>query len=186
MKKLRNTLFVLSEDAYLTLDGENVVVNREKQVVARYPLHTLTTILSFSYAGASPALMGACAQREIGLSFCSPRGKFLARVANQSNGNVLLRRTQYRMADDPLQSCQIARAMVLGKLYNARWSIERTCRDHAMRVDVDISGGFADGQTICDTRAYPDRPVNVRVALGADRPRFVALIKQLLKAVPTA
>ena len=69
MKKLRNTLFVLSEDAYLTLDGENVVVNREKQVVARYPLHTLTTILSFSYAGASPALMGACAQREIGLSF---------------------------------------------------------------------------------------------------------------------
>ena len=84
MKKLRNTLFVLSEDAYLTLDGENVVVNREKQVVAR----------SFSYAGASPALMGACAQREIGLSFCSPRGKFLARVANQSNGNVLLRRTQ--------------------------------------------------------------------------------------------
>ena len=69
MKKLRNTLFVLSEDAYLTLDGENVVVNREKQTVARYPLHTLTTILSFSYAGASPALMGACAQREIGLSF---------------------------------------------------------------------------------------------------------------------
>ena len=137
MKKLRNTLFVLSEDAYLTLDGENVVVNREKQVVARYPLHTLTTILSFSYAGASPALMGACAQREIGLSFCSPRGKFLARVANQSNGNVLLRRTQYRMADDPLQSCQIARAMVLGKLYNARWSIERTCRDHAMRGDVE-------------------------------------------------
>lgn len=137
MKKLRNTLFVLSEDAYLTLDGENVVVNREKQTVARYPLHTLTTILSFSYAGASPALMGACAQREIGLSFCSPRGKFLARVANQSNGNVLLRRTQYRMADDPLQSCQIARAMVLGKLYNARWSIERTCRDHAMRVDVE-------------------------------------------------
>ena len=137
MKKLRNTLFVLSEDAYLTLDGENVVVNREKQVVARYPLHTLTTILSFSYAGASPALMGACAERDIGLSFCSPRGKFLARVANQSNGNVLLRRTQYRVADAPLQSCQIARAMVLGKLYNARWSIERTCRDHAMRVDVE-------------------------------------------------
>lgn len=68
------------------------------------------------------------------------------------------------------------------------WLIDpQVLRDvRAMRVDVDISGGFADGQTICDTRAYPDRPVNVRVALGADRPRFVALIKQLLKAVPTA
>lgn len=50
-----------------------------------------------------------------------------------------------------------------------------------MRVDVDISGGFADGQTICDTRAYPDRKPNVSVALGADRERFTTLMKQLLK-----
>ena len=63
MKKLLNTLFVTSEDAYLTLDGENVVVNREKQVTARFPLHALAGIISFSYAGASPALMGACAIR---------------------------------------------------------------------------------------------------------------------------
>lgn len=51
MKKLLNTLFVTSEDAYLTLDGENVVVNREKQVTARFPLHALAGIISFSYAG---------------------------------------------------------------------------------------------------------------------------------------
>lgn len=63
MKHLLNTLFVTSEDIYLSLDGENVVVNREKQMVARYPLHTLCNIVSFSYAGASPALMGACAER---------------------------------------------------------------------------------------------------------------------------
>ena len=63
MKKLLNTLFVTSEDAYLTLDGENVVVNREKQVTARFPLYALAGIISFSYAGASPALMGACAKR---------------------------------------------------------------------------------------------------------------------------
>lgn len=63
MNKLLNTLFVTSEDAYLTLDGENVVVNREKQVTARFPLHALAGIISFSYAGASPALMGACTKR---------------------------------------------------------------------------------------------------------------------------
>lgn len=80
MRQLLNTLFVTSEDIYLSLDGENVVANRGGEAVARYPLHTLQSIVSFSYAGASPALMGACAQREIGLAFCSPRGKFLARV----------------------------------------------------------------------------------------------------------
>lgn len=135
MKHLLNTLFILSEDIYLTLDGENVVANRDKQIAARYPLHTLQNIVTFSYAGASPALMGACAQRQIGFAFCSPRGRFLARVCGEGNGNVLLRRAQYRVADDLARSCQISRGMIFGKLYNARWSIERTRRDHGLRVD---------------------------------------------------
>lgn len=135
MRHLLNTLFVTSEDAYLSLDGENIVVNREKQVVARFPLHTLSGILSFSYAGASPALMGACTERDVALVFLTPHGKFLARSCGKTNGNVLLRRTQYRVADDPFQSCRMARYSIFGKLYNARQSIERTRRDHSMRVD---------------------------------------------------
>lgn len=137
MKQLLNTLFVTSEDVYLSLDGENVVANRDKQAVARYPLHTLQSIVSFSYAGASPALMGACAEKGIGLAFCTPRGRFLARVCGENTGNVLLRRKQYRLADDPEESCTIARNMIFGKLHNARWSIERTRRDHALRVDAE-------------------------------------------------
>lgn len=137
MRHLLNTLFVTSEDAWLSLDGENVVVNREKTAVARFPLHNLQSIICFSYAGASPALMGACAQRDVGLVFCTPRGKFLARTSGLSRGNVLLRRTQCRIADDPFASCNIARTMIFGKVYNARWSLERTRRDHKMRIDDD-------------------------------------------------
>lgn len=135
MRHLLNTLFVTSEDAYLSLDGENVVVNRDGQIIGRFPLHTLSGIICFSYPGGSPALMGACAKRDIPLSFCTPRGKFLARTCGSSNGNVLLRRTQYRIADDPAQSCRIARCFMFGKVHNARWSIERACRDHALRLD---------------------------------------------------
>lgn len=134
MKQMLNTLFVTSEDVYLSLEGENVLANREKTVVARYPLHTLQTIVSFSYAGASPALMGACAEKGIGLAFCTPRGRFLARVCGENNGNVLLRREQYRAADDPGRSCLIARTMIFGKLSNSAASIQRTLRDHAPRV----------------------------------------------------
>ena len=137
MKQFMNTLFVTSEDVYLSLDGENVVANREGSVVARYPLHTLQSIVSFSYSGASPALMGACAEKKIGLAFYSPRGRFLARVSGSAQGNVLLRRMQYRVADDPMQSCRIAKNMIFGKVYNARWSIERMRRDHAMRIDEE-------------------------------------------------
>lgn len=138
MRHLLNTLFVTSEDAYLSLEGENVLVNREKNVVARFPLHNLQMIVCFSYAGASPALMGACAERDVGLCFCTPRGRFLARTSGISRGNVLLRRHQYRSADDPMESCRIARAMIFGKVYNARWSMERTRRDHRLRIEEAV------------------------------------------------
>lgn len=135
MRQLLNTLYIFSEDIYLSLDGENVVAGRGKEPVARYPLHTLQDIIVFSYAGASPALLGACAARQIGFAFCSPQGKFLARVCGENTGNVLLRRAQYRAADDEALCCRIGRNMIFGKLFNARWSVERTRRDHAPRID---------------------------------------------------
>ena len=135
MRQLLNTLFILSEDIFLALDGKNVVAKRNGAEVDRRPLHTLQSIISFSYAGATPALLGACAEENIGVAFCTPRGKFLFRTVGPSYGNVLLRRMQYRAADDPFQSCLLARMMIFGKVYNARWSVERTRRDHGMRLD---------------------------------------------------
>ena len=137
MRKFLNTLFVLTEDSYLSLDGENVVVSRERQETARFPLHTLEGILCFSYPGASPALMGACAERGVDLSFFSPRGAFLARATGKMRGNVLLRQQQYRAADDPFASCRYAKGFLLGKVYNSRWVLERATRDHPQRVPVE-------------------------------------------------
>ena len=158
MKKLLNTLYVLSEDVYLALDGENVVLLREEETAGRFPLHTLEQIISFSYKGASPALMGACARREIELSFYTPRGRFLARTAGASYGNVLLRKEQYRISDDEERSLAYSRAMILGKVFNCRWSLERTVRDHGMRVDSekikDVSAELRQGMQKlrgCDT-----------------------------------
>lgn len=136
MKKLLNTLYILSQDSYCRLDGENVVVVKEDDSIARFPLHTLEGIVSFSYRGASPGLMGACAQRGIDLSFFTPSGRFLAAVTGESRGNVLLRRQQYRLADNAAASCLIARGFVLGKVYNSRAVLERARRDHPQRVDV--------------------------------------------------
>ena len=137
MRQFLNSLFVLSEDAYLTLDGENVVVSRGKAEVGRVPLHTLESILCFSYAGASPALMGKCGRMGVDLSFYTPRGRFLARTVGEERGNVLLRQTQYAVAASEALSCSYARSFILGKVYNARWVLERATRDHPQRVPVD-------------------------------------------------
>ena len=163
MKQLLNTLFVTSEDIYLSLDGENVVANRDKQVLARYPLHTLQNIVSFSYSGASPALMGACAEKGIALAFCTPKGRFLARVCGENTGNVLLRREQYRVADDPEKSCRIARNMIFGKLHNARWSVARTIRDHGMRVEKEtLSNASKELQNLLPLVAEVTEPDTLR------------------------
>lgn len=136
MRKLLNTLFVTSEDVYLALENENVVVLAGEERKGQFPLVMLEGIVSFSYKGASPALMGACAQRGVGLCFMTPNGRFLARVSGEERGNVLLRKEQYRVSDDPKKSCRVARCMVFGKTYNSRWVLERAVRDHGMRVDA--------------------------------------------------
>ncbi len=137
MRKLLNTLFVTSEDSYLALENENVVVINGENKLGQFPLSILEGIVCFSYKGASPALMGACAGRGIQLCFMTPRGRFLARVCGEDRGNVLLRKQQYRISDSPAESCLIARNMILGKVFNARWVLERTLRDHGMRVDTE-------------------------------------------------
>lgn len=137
MRKLLNTLYITKEDAFLALDGENVVVKADAKEIARFPLHPIESIITFSYMGASPALMGKCAENGIVLSFCSPHGRFLARCDGRSKGNVLLRREQYRIADDPVRCGPIVSMMLFGKIFNARWVLERVKRDHALRVDTD-------------------------------------------------
>lgn len=137
MRKLLNTLYVMTEDCYLTLNGENIVVLQDEKALGRFPLHTLENIICFTYKGASPALMGACAEHKIGLSLFSPRGKFLTRSVGKEYGNVLLRKEQYRISDNVERSCGYAKNMITGKVFNSRWSIERTLRDHAYRVERD-------------------------------------------------
>ena len=79
MKKLLNTLYVTSENSYLGLDGENIVIYEDDKELGRLPLHNLESIVSFGYRGVSPALMGACSDRNIALCFLTPQGKFLAK-----------------------------------------------------------------------------------------------------------
>lgn len=136
MKKLLNTLFVTTPDTYMSLDGENVAVKREGEVVKCYPLHNLEAICTFGYAGASPALMAKCAERNIALTFMSANGRLFARVTGEDRGNVVLRKEQYRISDDEARSALIARNFVFGKVYNGKWVLERATRDHSLRLDV--------------------------------------------------
>lgn len=130
LRKLLNTLYVTVPDAYLAKEGENILVWVKDEEKMRIPAHNIENILCFSYAGASPALMSHCAEKGIGLAFFSPQGKFLARINGPVNGNVLLRKTQYRISDDSQQSGALAQNFILGKVINSRTVLQRAMREY--------------------------------------------------------
>lgn len=129
MKQHLNTLFVTTQGAYLRKDGETVDVRIEKQSRLRVPLHNLDGIVAFGRIGASPALLGACAEANVTVSYLTTSGRFLASVTGFTSGNVLLRRTQYRIADDSAGAAKVAKSIVVGKLGNCRTVLRRAARD---------------------------------------------------------
>jgi len=137
MRKLLNVLYVTTPEAYLARDGENVIIRVEEENRFRIPIHNLEGIICFGYTGASPALMGLCAERGVSVSFLTEHGRFLARVTGPVSGNVHLRRRQYRMADDEQSSVAMAYSFITGKIANCRTVLQRAVRDHEGSIDAE-------------------------------------------------
>lgn len=136
MRKLLNTLYVDNQGSYLHLEEETVVVKVEGEKDRQFPLHLFDGIVCFGNVLCSPFLLGACAERNIAISFLTENGHFLASVRGPVRGNVLLRRKQYRMADDEQATHAIAANVVIGKLANCRIVMNRTIRDHEDKIDA--------------------------------------------------
>jgi len=138
MKRHLNTLFVTTQGAYLSKEGETVVVRAEKKTLLQIPIHTIGGIVCFGNVLCSPFLLGFCAERDVAVSFLSEQGRFLARVQGPVSGNVLLRREQYRRADDMEVSARMAKSILTGKLANSRTVLLRALRDHTSKLDAEV------------------------------------------------
>lgn len=137
MKKLLNTLYVTTQGAYLAKEGETVAVKIDQEVRLRIPIHTIGGIVCFGNVSCSPFLMGFCSENGICISFLNQHGRFLARVQGPVSGNVLLRREQYRSADNDDLSGKLAKAFVTGKVANCRTVLQRALRDHSGKIDEE-------------------------------------------------
>lgn len=137
MKKLLNTVYVSQPDIYLSLKGHNLNLIRENQSIGKVPLHNLEAICTFGHQGVSPALMHWCMENNVSISFFSYTGRLRGRVVGITKGNIYLRKEQYRFSECEEKSLQIAKNMILGKIYNAENLLKRTIRDHSLRVNVD-------------------------------------------------
>ena len=136
MRKLLNTLYITKENGYLSLDGENLVLTIEGKEAIRLPFSNIESIVCMNYLGCSPALMGKCAEEQVGLCFISPYGRFLARVTGEVKGNVFLRCNQIQLLEDHTRQIEIVRSILIAKLKNTKNLILRSRRDNA-EIDED-------------------------------------------------
>lgn len=137
MRKLLNTLYVTTPEAYLSKDGQNIVVSVRQEEVFRIPAINIESIVTFGYMGASPGLMKLCGESGIALTFLSPNGRFISRVQGAVRGNVLLRKAQYSLSDDEKWSLHVARLMIAAKIQNYRSILRRYCRDYGGCQEVE-------------------------------------------------
>ncbi|MDR1482219.1 MAG: type I-C CRISPR-associated endonuclease Cas1c [Synergistaceae bacterium] len=129
MKHLLNTLFITTQGVWLSLKGENVVIHLDKEHSQKIPIHLMESILCFGRVNATPPVMGFCAEKGVPISFFDEQGRYIARVDGPVRGNVLLRRQQYRLADDKSASSAIARNILLAKIANSRSVLMRFARE---------------------------------------------------------
>ena len=138
MRKLKNTLYITSPNAVLSKDGENIVVKIDGREVGRRPIHILENIVCFNYTGMSGALIRLCSDHGVAVSLMDAQGRFCGRYQGKVSGNVLLRRTQYRIADCEETALSISRNMILAKLVNSKRTLNRTLRDHSEVIDTAL------------------------------------------------
>ena len=138
MRPIKNTLFVQTQGAWLNKQGENVVMNIDHEVKGRVPIHKLDAIVCFGQVSISPALMAHCTDNAITITHLNQYGKFQARIEGAVSGNVLLRREQYRIGDDPKRVQPICHSIILGKVHNQRQVVRRYLRVYKSQLDTEV------------------------------------------------
>jgi CRISP-associated protein Cas1 len=136
MRKLLNTIYVTTPDVYMSKEGETILFQRNGEKIMQLPSHNIEGIVVFNNMVLTPALMEMCAQSNIHISFISYTGGFRVRIQNPINGNVRLRRKQYKMADDKECCLGIAKNFCIGKIFNSRCILQRLMRDHSEKINI--------------------------------------------------
>lgn len=141
MRKLLNTLYVTTPEAYLSKDGLNVVVSVKQEEVFRIPVVNIEGIVTFGYMGASPGLMKLCTDNGVSLTFLSPNGRFISRIQGKVHGNVLLRKKQYSLSDDEPFCLSLSQTMIAAKIHNYNNVLKRFVRDNGEDAEIsDVVG----------------------------------------------
>jgi len=138
MRKLLNTLYITQENYFVGRERDNIVIKEDGKIIKRFPYRIIEGIVCFSYLGVSPSVIQLCTENNVSLTFLTPNGKLCGRFVGTTNGNVLLRREQYRIADNDIRSLDYAKKSLIAKISNSRKYVLRFRRDHLNSINLEL------------------------------------------------
>jgi len=160
---------VTTQGAWVNKDGENIVVSVDDSERGRVPFHSVGAVVCFGHVLVSAPLMGAASETGIRITHLTENGRFLARVEGPVSGNVLLRRTQYRWADDPVRQAGIVKSILAGKLLNQRAVVDRALRDHGDTMTAEAQTDLsAASERLRHIVRRLERPLDIDELRGAE------------------
>ena len=166
MRRLLNTLYITTHGAYIAKEGMTITVRIEHEIRIRLPIITLNGIVCFGGVAVSPEAMELCADNNVLISFLGQYGHFKARVIGQTQGNVLLRREQYRRADDDKRAAELARLFIIAKIANARSVVLRAARERFDNASSELFDTTA--RRMVQVIKHLKNPIDCEVLLGKE------------------
>lgn len=148
MRQILNTLYVMTQNAYLHLENDTLRVDVERVKKLQVPLHHLGSVVCLGNIMVSPSLMHRCADDGISLVLLDHNGRFKARLEGPVSGNILLRQAQHAKAAEANFALQMAQASIAGKLRNARQVLLRGAREADDEQDGKVLSAAADSLAI--------------------------------------
>lgn len=144
MRKLLNTLYVTTPEAYLSKDGMNVVMSVKQVETFRIPIINIEQIVTFGYMGVSPGLMKLCADNGVSLTFLSPSGRLVGHFQGPIKGNVLLRKRQYELSSREEYALHMSQLFIAAKIRNYRTILRRAIRDNGLDENIEAMSNLLD------------------------------------------
>jgi len=129
MRQILNTLYVMTPNAYVHLENDTLRIEVEREKKMQVPLHHIGSVVCFGDVMMSPGAMHRCAEDGRSVVLLDRNGRFKARVEGPVSGNILLRQAQFRKAEDSAFAIDVAKAVIAGKLRNARQVLLRGARE---------------------------------------------------------
>lgn len=129
MEVKQNTLYLTTSGNYISRDHLTLRIEADKQLKLVIPIHHIESICSFGLNTISPAALQLCWENGVSVNFFTENGYLQGRWEGVANKSVILRRIQFRLADDKDFCTKISRYFIAGKIQNCRQSILRTGRE---------------------------------------------------------